>query len=149
VPNLAELVDLKRFTLGESRYVLLELPFYPWDTEMIRQLYQMPGLTGLTPVIAHLERYLMIQPRKRIQEVLDLGVPVQVSADELLNRTFSRGMKMLRQGGATLVASDCHDNTNRRPNLGPAMAVVAKRLGVERAVEVARWSDRLAGRKIG
>ena len=104
------------------------------------------GRTGVTPVIAHLERYLKGQRAELVRDVLDLGVPVQVSGDVLLE-FFKRGpaMKLLKADEAQLVASDCHNTSSRAPNLGDAMRVVEKKLGREHAAKIARCADRLAG----
>lgn len=142
VPNLADLVDLTGFCLGKSRYFLLELPFSPWNEGMVDQLYSLMGRTGLTPVIAHLERYLRSQKPQRIQEVLELGAPIQVSAGTL-SKPFSKSLKLLRQDWAQLVASDCHNTSTRRPDLGPAMELAARKLGAERQRELERMADRL------
>lgn len=50
---------------------------------------------------------------------------------------------MLRQGRAHLVASDCHNIGRRPPNLGPAMAAVAKKLGSDRQTALNRRADKL------
>ena len=143
VPNLADLVDLSQFCLGKSRYFLLEPPFVPWYEDMVDQLYSLMGRTGLTPVIAHLERYLGSQKPDRIREMLDLGAPIQVSAGAL-SKPLSKSMKLLRGEWAQLVASDCHNTGTRRPNLGPAMELVGRRLGRERRSALERQADRLA-----
>lgn len=142
VPNLPNLVDLTRFRIGKSCYFLLELPFSPWDDSMINQIYDLMGRTGLTPIIAHLERYIKSQKPEHIEEVLALGVPIQVSADELC-RPFSRGMKLLRKGQAHLVASDCHNTGKRPPDLSQGMEQVKRKLGNGRAMSLNRRADRL------
>lgn len=142
VPNLPRLVDLTQFRIGKSSYFLLELPFSPWDDSMFNQIYDLMGRTGLTPIIAHLERYIKGQRAEHIEAVFSLGVPIQVTADVLL-QPFSRGMKLLRQGKAHLVASDCHNTGKRPPNLGPAMEAVARKLGSDRRTALCRRADKL------
>ena len=130
VPNLADWSELPKLCLGPSRHFLLELPSRPWTEQLINQLYELPGRTGLTPVLAHIERYLKGQKPEHLDAVLSLGVPVQVSAEPLLHLT-QRGvvLKLLRSRRAQLLASDAHDPTSRPPNLGSAMAVVRRKLG--------------------
>jgi protein-tyrosine phosphatase len=142
VPNLADLVELADFTLGESRYVLIELPFTPWDSGLVNQLYAFPGCTGLTPVFAHLERYRR-QRKDLYQEILNMGMPAQVSAGEV-TRLLSSGMNLLRQRRANIVASDCHNMADRAPNLGAAMDVITKKLGASEAENLNRWAERIA-----
>lgn len=143
-PNLAEWSDLERLCLGNGPYFLLELPTWQWNDQMIGQLYDLQGHTGLIPVIAHLERYIKGQKTGHIEDVLSLGVPVQLSAGAFL-RMFERGkmLRLLQEHKAHLVASDAHNLEQRQPNLGPAMAVIRKKLGDEAAQAIAGNSDRL------
>ena len=142
MPNLAEWEELPRLCLGTSRHFLLELPFAPWSDQLVSQLYELPGRTGLTPVIAHIERYLKTQKSQHIEAVLSMGVPVQVSAEPLLH-PLRRGavLRLLRERKAQLLASDAHSPEARPPNLGAAMDVVRRRLGDSKADSLAVRSD--------
>lgn len=142
MPNLAEWEELPRLCLGTSRHFLLELPFAPWSEQLVSQLYELPGRTGLTPVIAHIERYLKNQKSQHIEAVLSMGVPVQVSAEPLLH-PLRRGavLRLLRERKAQLLASDAHSPEARPPNLGAAMDVVRRRLGDSKADSLVMQSD--------
>jgi len=145
-PGLADCGELNELCIEGTKTLLVELPFSPWSERMVGSIYDLMGRTGVTPVIAHLERYLKGQRAELVRDVLDLGVPVQVSGDVLLE-FFKRGpaMKLLKADEAQLVASDCHNTSSRAPNLGDAMRVVEKKLGREHAAKIARCADRLAG----
>lgn len=134
VPNLNEWDDLERFCLGESRYFLLELPFTPWSNRMIDQLYDLMSSTGVTPVLAHLERYFKLQKKDHLREIAGMGLPVQLSAQPLLH-LMERGpvLREIRDNGRCFLASDCHGLQQRRPDLGPGMEQAEKRLGPDRA----------------
>ena len=142
VPHMAPWPELPRLCRGSSSYLLLELPFYPWHNSMIRQIYDLMSHTGSIPVIAHLVRYLKLQPQSAIAEILSLGVPIQLSASGML-RLWSRQVirRLLRSGGPFLLASDCHNTTTRPPNLGDAMTVVEQKLGQEAARQLHRQSQ--------
>ena len=143
VPNLAYWEELPLLCMGESSYLLLELPFTPWNENMVNQLYDLLGRTGITPILAHLERYRGGQRRGLMEEVVSLGFPVQFSADGLLHPLRrGRALKELREEG-NFLASDCHDLTSRPPNLGKAMEVVRRRLGPAGEARVLGRSDRL------
>lgn len=129
-PSLAEWPELPQLCLGQSSSFLLELPSHPWTDQLIDQLYDLPGQTGLTPVIAHIERYLKDQKPQHLEAVFALGVPVQISAEPLLHLLQrSTVLGLLRKNRAQLIASDTHNSTSRPPNLGDALAVVRKKLG--------------------
>jgi len=107
--------------------MLLELPYTPWHSSLTNQLYDLMSRTGITPVLAHLERYWKIQPRAQVEEILSLDLPVQISASALLD-FFTRGKSLrILQSHGHVLASDCHDLTRRKPDLAEGMAVVVRK----------------------
>ena len=144
VPGLHDADGLRELCIGTTKHMLLELPFYPWDARLIRGLYDVLGNSGVTPVLAHMERYMMCQSKRLINEVLDLGLPVQIGID-MLKGVFSPSMHLLRKGRGHLLASDCHDLHSRRPALRSAMELVAKKLGEETVEDLIALADHLAG----
>lgn len=144
MPNLDQWYGIERLCIGKSRYLLLELPFTPWNSTMIGQLHALLGRGAVTPVLAHLERYLGTQKQEHIRELLELGVPIQLSASCML-RTVERrrAVRLMRGGGSFLLASDCHDLTLRRADLGPAAAAVRRRKGTRLLEELLSQSDRI------
>lgn len=144
VPGLHMMEGLQALCIGKTKNMLLELPFYVWDMHTIHGIYDFLGRAGVTPVLAHIERYFACQKKKLLDEVLALGLPVQVGVQDLEQR-FSPTMRLLKQGKAHIIASDCHDLRMRRPALGPAMDCVYKKLGRDRAEELIELADQLAG----
>lgn len=145
-PNLAEVPELHSLCIGKTKNLLVEMPFTPWNDVVLRQVYDLLDKTDVIPVIAHLERYLKIQKPERIQEILDLGVAIQISADVLLH-PISRGpvLRMMKSGGRFFLASDCHNTERRPPNLEKGMEVVGKKLGDSVAETMLQRTARLAG----
>ena len=52
-----------------------------------------------------------------------------IKASEMSITTRGRALKLIESGMVTLLGSDAHNLTNRRPNLGPARAVIERKLG--------------------
>ena len=125
--QLLELGDMKEFCYAGTRNMLLELPFYSWDSQLFHQIYDLMNHSGVTPIIAHIERYFF-QKKKYLEEIMEMGLPIQVGTDTLL-RLASPAMKLLKQEKAQVVASDCHDARRRSPNLNAALRAVRKKLG--------------------
>ena len=98
---------------------------------MYRELEQIYTRWGITPVVAHVDRYIAPFRTYGIPKTLEqLPVLVQANASFFLNRgTASMAMKMLRQGQIHLLGSDCHNLTSRQPNLGPALDRIRSKLG--------------------
>lgn len=142
--DLLECERLNELCIGETSNLLLELPFKPWSNLMIDQLYELIGRTGVRPVIAHLDRYLGLQSRGLLDEIMKLGVPVQVGTDILMRPLHRRkALKLLKTGKAQFVASDCHDLAKRPPNLAAAMSLLRSKLESWQVEEMIRCADKL------
>lgn len=129
MPNLSRWEELEALCIGKTRYFLLELPFYPWDGQLIDQLYGLLACTRFIPVLAHLERYYAAQKRAYLQEICSMGMPVQFSAAPLQHKSGRKQvLSALQTLDACVVASDCHDLVKRPPDLGPAWRVLEKKL---------------------
>lgn len=124
---------LNQLTISEKRCILIEMPHSPWTASMYRELEDIWVKQGLTPVIAHIDRYIGPFRTFGIPERLaDLPVIVQANADFFLDRRTSRmALRMLKEDRIQLLGSDCHNMRSRKPNLGDALALIEKRLGRE------------------
>ena len=114
--------NLEKLCLGESNYLLLELPFAPWKQSMFRDISSISNVRGLIPIIAHVERYIPLQSRKNLQKLLEQDVVFQMNAEHLLHwTTRGKAKSLIRNGVVHLLGSDCHNLTTRKPNLGAAL----------------------------
>ena len=145
-PNLFEWEELPELCIGHTKNLLLELPFTPWTGRMINQMYDLISHTGITPVIAHLERYIKSQRPSMIQEVLNLGVPVQITGEAFLHWFDRRSaLSLMQKRGDWLVASDCHGLDDSPPVIRSATDILEKKLGKQRVSEMLSLADKLAG----
>lgn len=124
-----------------TKILLVELPVTPWTHEMFRQLYSLEGRRGIMPMIAHAERYLRCQEKRSVERLLDMGYPIQVSAEALLHLSMRRKALELLVGCDALLISDCHDPLHRKPNIGKAVKVMEKKLGHRMAWNLASLTD--------
>ena len=142
-PTLAGYRPLERLCLGDSRYFLLELPFEPWPYRLLDQVYDLACVTGLTPILAHVERYLPLQSRERMDELLSMGLPMQMNTDSLLP-SLRRGRHLrLLERGKWLLGSDCHSVDKRPPRWAEATRYLDRRLGPERAAGLTDWTPEM------
>lgn len=143
VPNLTESSQLEDLCIQGTKNMLVELPFRPWNDQLIRQLYDLMNKHGITPIFAHLERYFD-QPEEYLREIISMGTPIQVSCAPL-QRFMSRRpiIKMLRNHTAHLLATDCHNLTTRLPNMGMGLSVVERVLGQKEADALIDFADSL------
>ena len=115
--------DLEKLCFGRSRWFLLEMPFEPWTPALLRDVNGLIA-NGYQVLIAHLERYRAYAEQTMIDRLLEMDVMVQMDAEELLQgwSTRRKAEKMIISGSVDTLGSDCHNVTNRPPNMGPAIA---------------------------
>lgn len=120
---------LEKLQLGDSGLILIEMPFCPWSGRIIREVCQIRIETGLTPVLAHIDRYRQ-QLRDCMPTLQDSGVLFQCNAEAFLSFWQRRwALKLLEQGYIHFLGTDAHNLTSRPPRLSEAYRVIHDRLG--------------------
>ncbi len=132
--RIPALLDSDRvLTLADlGKYLLLELPH---DTFLnIQPLLAEVAARGVTPVLSHPERNIFLaREPEAVLPWLDRGALLQVTAASLLGRfgpvAEQMAWRWLTAGAASLVATDAHDASERRPCMTLAIMAIARRLG--------------------
>lgn len=133
--------DRRALTMNESRYILVEMPFFG---DISEHPYAEGALTalqaqGLTPILAHPERIeaFQLQPAL-LAQFIDEGMLSQITRGSLLGhwgeptRRFT--LELLRSGMAHILSSDTHAPIPpRTPELGGALQIVADVIGKDAA----------------
>lgn len=147
-PNMSSSDALPRLTIGGSHYLLVEMPMCRWTERMYRELEMVRQNQGLTPIIAHLDRYLTPFTAGRIlRQVAELPVLVQANGDFFLQRnTSQRALRMLQRGQIHLLGSDCHNLKDRKPNLGTVRKLIRVKLGNEPLERISYFEQRVLSR---
>ena len=136
---------ISELTINKTRCILVEMPRSPWTEAMYQELEALYVKRGLIPVVAHVDRYISRFRTHGIPKRLEnLPVLVQANAEFFLERSTSRmAMRMLKKGAIHLLGSDCHNLTDRKPDLGDALELIRRHLG-SGALEHIRFHERLA-----
>lgn len=129
--GISESDILQKLTIGNTKYIMIEMPFPPWTDAMYEELRRIQMRQGLTPIVAHVDRYIgpfrTYQIPERLQE---LPVLVQANASFFLRRgTQHMALRMLKEDKIHLLGSDCHNMKERPPNLRPAAKKIHEKLG--------------------
>lgn len=140
-PGMADMPDLDQLCYQGTKTMLVELPTTPWGDVVYHQLYRLEGRRGIMPMIAHVDRYFRLQSKRNLLRLLDMGYPIQISAEALRN-LFDRGwaMNLLKYSDALLI-SDCHNMLDRAPNLDFGIKKLEKKMGREAAWEIMDLTD--------
>ena len=129
--------------LGErngDRTFLLEFPQneIPLGSEnLVRWLRQQ----NVLPIIAHPERNLTFQKSPgKLRPLLEMGCLLQVTAGSLTGHFGQKARRLastlVREGHATLLATDCHNLEYRPPNLAQGVEAAARLIGERDAMKM-------------
>lgn len=143
MPDMDQWEKLEDLCYQGTKLLLVELPTLSWTDSVLRSLNSLESRRGVIPVIAHLDRYFYTQKKKDIDELLAMGYPIQISAEALFQFfTKKKALEVLEKYDGLLI-SDCHNLTDRRPNVERALKIVEKKLGSWAAKEIADLSDEI------
>ena len=128
--------------LNGTRYALIEFsmntPYRDIHSALSKIL-----LLGITPVIAHIERYHALENNeKRVKELINMGCYTQVNSSSLLKpKLFGDTYKFMKKRAryflerdlVHIVASDMHNLDSRPPYMKEAYELITKKYGRDRA----------------
>ena len=140
------LADPDRYTIGASRYLLVELSDYSIPTQ-IGDCFLRLGDRGVTAVITHPERNAILRPNpQRVIEFVELGCAVQITANALTGfwgqRVERTARWLLEHEAVHVIASDAHDTKHRTPILSLARDAAAAIVGTEIAEALVKHNPR-------
>ena len=137
---------LKKLTVGNSAYCLIEMPMSSWTGSMYEELSHIYYDQGITPIVAHVDRYFTAFRTFGIPEKLEeLPVLVQANASFFSGYGAARAMRMLKKDQIHLLGSDCHNTHSRQPNLGKAIERIQRSCGNEILDRIAAFQRDVLG----
>ena len=128
--GISRSTEIAQLQLGQTKLLLIEMPFDHWNDKMVQEICDIPAQIGLQPVLAHVDRYRhRNQMRKYAQRLLSSGVYFQCNADAFTQGAKSRwALKQIALGNIHFLGSDCHNLTDRPPLLQEATEKIRKKL---------------------
>lgn len=134
---------LQSFCIEGTRLLLIEMPFEYWGEAIIDELFGIKTALGLVPVIAHIDRYIQYQDRDSLASVLitgDILIQANASAFESV-KSAKKVLGMLKAGEIDFLGSDCHNLTDRSPDMSRAVSIIEKKLGRKAIDELKRFGN--------
>lgn len=131
--DITQLSNYRKLCIGQSDYMLVELPFARWDAYTIERIRVLKE-KGITPIIAHPERYSGFYGN--IDQILsEKGIVCQVNAGSFFDfKRFRAVKKILKNCRTCVIGSDMHDEKIRVSQIHKAVEKMGrKRINPETA----------------
>lgn len=118
-------------TINNSKYILVETSFVgSKPKDVLENIYEI-RLLGLTPILAHPERYgFIIQDNSLINEFIKEGCLFQITSSSITG-VFGKDVKktsenLIKNGICNFIGSDAHTTGRRSPKMKEALEEVRK-----------------------
>ena len=125
-PGISDCREIKDLEMGDTGLLLVEPPVMPFSSVMLDEIEAISDTLRRVPVLAHLDRYCrLLRDYSLFHLLAQRRILVQVNATFFLHPDKSAfAMDMLRRRMFQLIGSDCHNVTDRPPNIGFAAAKI-------------------------
>ncbi|EYE89479.1 phosphoesterase [Fervidicella metallireducens AeB] len=116
--------------LWDTDFMLIELPVDEMPKNTIDLIYEL-RIMGITPIIAHPERYrYIIEKPQRLNEFLNEGCHLQINAGSLTG-LFGREVKktaerIVENRACSFIATDAHTTGKRSPELKKSFDIISR-----------------------
>ncbi len=137
-----------------SDILLLEMPFGQWHSSMLDDIEDILCKRRLRLVMAHLDRYEHLQKDRRVWDrVMDMPLTIQLNCEPIINSgSFFRKnhdhkfcFEVLSEYSNCIIGSDCHNITDRAPNISKARKVIEEKAGAARLKQLDTYTEELLG----
>lgn len=124
---------VKELCIGKTNYMLLELSENSVRNGLFEDIAALRENQGITPIIAHLERYSRVPGYKKLLRFLSQEkIPAQVNASSFFQKNSAvLSEKLIKDGYVNFLATDCHSCSTRPPLMKQALMYISEKLGSE------------------
>ncbi len=137
--------SIAEFCLNNSNFLLLELNAFCINKDLFDEIIQLRESTGITPIIAHVERYFRARHfKKLINFLIKENIPVQINAASVMTPVFKRVVrKLINSNLFCVIATDAHSVEFRPPLLEEAFDFIEDKYGPEAKIKLIMNSQQL------
>lgn len=115
--GLSKIEGIEKLRFEGTNYILLEPPYGKYTDWLVEEIENIKYEYNLTPIIAHIHRYLKRYTKAEMQKLLDIDAVLQFNCEALKTFRERRFIKRLIKDGYPYVfGSDSHNLDERRPN---------------------------------
>lgn len=127
-PGISHSREVAQLAIKGTSLIMIELPFIPWQENIFEELISFQYNNRVHIVLAHVERYLDIQKRDVYRRLFDQPFFFQCNAEAFtMRRSRKLACELLDSDLLHFLGTDCHNITDRPPNMEEAQKVIEKK----------------------
>ncbi len=146
-PEIYSMDRAEDLCISGTGYMLVEMPFDEWNKYTYRTLEKLYTAKGITPIIAHVERYLDFQKETDVEivkKLKDVHALIQINTSFLTSgKTRRKALNLVKKGLVNFLGTDAHNTESRPPQLRLGFDEIYKKLGDEGIAALAYWGEKL------
>lgn len=105
VQGIENLPNLEKLCIGNSEYMLLEMPFGEWTEGYFESIYEISHIRGIKPIFAHIDRYV----KNDVNRIFEQNYICQMNAEAFCGMFKPLAFKKwLNEGRISAIGSDIH-----------------------------------------
>lgn len=141
--GISRLEGIEKLCIGNSKLLLLEMPMRKWTEYILKELREISNKNNVIIVIAHVERYLSMQNKDILEELVSSGALIQANADYFINIfTRRKAINLLKYNLIHFIGSDCHNLESRAPRINEATSYIRRKAGEDLLVQMNSFAER-------
>lgn len=115
--GISEIEGIKKLAYQNTDLILLEFPYRKYENWMESEIFSIAQENDLTPVIAHIHRYLELFTKEQMEHILEFPAIFQINNEAFAEHKQAKFVKrMIKDGFPLIFSSDSHNMTTRKPN---------------------------------
>ena len=147
IPELSAMDNVEKLCISGTRYLLVEMPFSAWSGYTYKALTKLYTARGITPVIAHVERYLDFQDEtdeKILMRLKEANALIQINSSFLTFKpSRRRALALVKKNLINFMGSDGHNISTRKPDFITGFDVIYDKFGEKGLESFEYWEEKI------
>lgn len=145
------LEGINQLAISGTKYILIEFGFLKFTDSVCKDIMKIRTERGLTPIIAHIERYKRFGAYDKLLALVEEGYcKAQINSSSVVGNVFSKNAhKLIKKGYVDFIGSDCHSVDARPPRIDEAYRVISQKFGNSYAAQYIKNGEKLICELIG
>lgn len=147
-PSLSADPDFDKLCIGDTDYILLELPFIKFHDNFYSDYVKFLNRCDKKIILAHIERYLRFgNTVKDLQKLIEAGnITCQLNCSSIVKAGFFDMKKLkaiIESNTVSAIGTDAHNLTSRPPLYKKAEIILRKRCGNNTFEQICTESEKI------